>query len=522
MIHTDSPLAACGSAPFGTGAVGTVACGSAPASAVGIATSRVGVAAYLTLLALLCGAPRSSAQTPDYAAVSRISPTVAAVRRAAPSVLNLHSVKTTYDDEPVFGSRKPRKVNGMGTAIVVDPRGYLLTNHHVVDGVESLRATDESGASYVARTLSVDPQHDLALVKIDADNLPVMPLGTSCDLMRGETVIAIGNAFGYEHTVSKGIISQLFRDVEVTETQSYRNLIQTDASINPGNSGGPLINVRGEVIGINVAIRAGAQRIGFAIPIDDAREVLAQLMSVERLENRTHGALFSDRKTPETKQAVVARVDPRSPAGRGADGQGGLNRGDVVERVGRTPVEDAADFERALLGVRPGETVTLTVLRDGSRVPVALSLPGAGRAVAQAPSQTRQIAARTAAVRTVELPGKAELTAKRATADDAVQRFEARSGCKVERVAAAPGERLAEFGYKGGYRVAEVRSGGPADRALIKTGDILLGLHDFSTLIPADFAYILNLAADDGVKMLRCDILRGGDRLYTFLKLDEE
>ncbi|MFH5802916.1 trypsin-like peptidase domain-containing protein [Alienimonas sp. DA493] len=505
MIHTDSPLAARGSALVGL-ARGTVH---------GDAMSRTGVAARLTLLALLCGPTPGFAQAPeqapDYAAVSRISPTVAAVRRAAPSVLNLHSVKTTYDDEPVFGSRKPRKVNGMGTAIVVDPRGYLLTNHHVVDGVESLRATDESGASYVARTLSVDPQHDLALVKIDADNLPVMPLGTSCDLMRGETVIAIGNAFGYEHTVSKGIISQLFRDVEVTETQSYRNLIQTDASINPGNSGGPLINVRGEVIGINVAIRAGAQRIGFAIPIDDAREVLAELMSVERLENRTHGAQFADRKTPSSKQAVVARVDPRSPAGRG-----GLNRGDVVERVGRTPVEDAADFERALLGVRPGETVTLTVLRDGNRVPVSLSLPGAGRAVAQVPSQTRQIAARTAAARTVEPPPK------KATADDAVQRFEARSGCKIERVVATPGERLAEFGYKGGYRVAEVRSGGPADRALIKAGDILLGLHDFSTLIPADFAYILNLAADDDVKMLRCDILRGSDRLYTFLKLDEE
>ena len=499
MTHTDHPLAARGP----------------------VVASRALLPAALlpawAVAALLVGAAPACGQSPDYASVSRITPCVSAVRRAAPSVLNLHSVKTTYDDEPVFGSRKGRKVNGMGTAIVVDPRGYLLTNHHVVDGVESLRATDETGASYVARTLSVDPQHDLALVKIDADRLPVMPLGTSCDLMRGETVIAIGNAFGYEHTVSKGIISQLFRDVEVTETQSYRNLIQTDASINPGNSGGPLVNLRGEVIGINVAIRAGAQRIGFAIPIDDAREVLADLMSVERLENRTHGALFSDRKTPTSKQAVVARVDPRSPAGRGADGRGGLSRGDVVERVGRTPVEDAADFERALLGVRPGETVTLTVLRSGSRMPVAMSLPGVGRAaVAALPGDARQISARTAAVRRVE--AKPEPIA----AAEAVESFESRSGCRIERLIAAGGEPLAEFGYKGGYRVRSVRDGGPADRALIKAGDVLLGLHDFSTLIPADFAYVLNLAADDGVKMLRCDILRGGDRLYTFLKLDEK
>ncbi|NNJ25758.1 trypsin-like peptidase domain-containing protein [Alienimonas chondri] len=500
MIHADSPLAAPVSSASGH-----------------VAPVRTAVIAYLTLLALLCGAAPGVAQQPDYDSVSRISPTVAAVRRAAPSVLNLHSVKTTYDDEPVFGSRKGRKVNGMGTAIVVDPRGYLLTNHHVVDGVESLRATDESGASYVARTLSVDPKHDLALVKIDAENLPVMPLGTSCDLMRGETVIAIGNAFGYEHTVSQGIISQLFRDVEVTETQSYRNLIQTDASINPGNSGGPLVNVRGEVIGINVAIRAGAQRIGFAIPIDDAREVLADLMSVERLEKRSHGVRFSDRKTPTNKQAVVAQIDPRSPAIRGADGQGGLNRGDVVERVGRTPVEDAADFERALLGVRPGETVTLTVLRGSERVPVAFSLPGAGRGIAQLSSDTRQISARTA-----ELRKPVQAVATPLTAADAVPQFEARSGCEVDRVVASAGGKLTEFGYKGGYRVTAVRPGGPADRALVKPGDILLGLHDFSTLIPADFAYVLNLAADDGVKMLRCDILRGGDRLYTFLKLDEK
>ena len=124
------------------------------------------------------------------------------------------------------------------------------------------------------------------------------------------------NAFGYEHTVSKGIISQLFRDVEVTETQSYRNLIQTDASINPGNSGGPLVNVRGEVIGINVAIRAGAQRIGFAIPIDDAREVLADLMSVERLrEPGPRGAVQRPQKRRTPNRPWSPRWTPAAPPG---------------------------------------------------------------------------------------------------------------------------------------------------------------------------------------------------------------
>ena len=116
--------------------------------------------------------------------------------------------------------------------------------------------------------------------------MPVISIGTSSDLMTGESVIALGNAYGYEHTVTRGIISALHRDVQVTDTQSYDNLIQTDASINPGNSGGPLLNIDGEMIGVNVAVRAGAQGIGFAIPVDKAMEVAADLMSIRRLENR--------------------------------------------------------------------------------------------------------------------------------------------------------------------------------------------------------------------------------------------
>ena len=463
----------------------------------------------LTVLCLAAGfAPAAPAQGPvDLSGVSRISPCVAAVRRAAPSVLNLHSVKTTYEDDSVFNSRRPKKVNGMGTAIVVDPRGYLLTNHHVVDGVESLRATDQHGTNYVAVTLSTDPEHDLALVKIEARDLPVMPLGTSCDLMLGETVFAIGNAFGYEHTVSKGIVSQLFRDVEVTETQSYRNLIQTDASINPGNSGGPLVNVRGEVIGINVAIRAGAQRIGFAIPIDDAREVLADLMSVERLENRSHGVRLSDRKTAGVKQAIVARVDA-------AGGAGGLIRGDVVEKVGRTAVADAADFERALLGVRPGVPVTLTVLRDGRRVPVQFRAPGVGR-VAAAPRGARQIAARATTVRRVKPSAPV-------TGEDALQALWNRAGVAVERVGE---QRFREETYPGGFRITRVRPGGPVAAERFAVGDIVVGWEGFAMAIPDDLAYVLNAAAESG-KVQRLDVLRndrdkgGPELLYGFVKLD--
>jgi serine protease Do len=151
----------------------------------------------------------------------------------------------------------------MGTGVVVDARGYVVTNYHVVEGVRRIEVTLASGKTTSASLVSHDPRTDLAVIKVEHDSpLPVITIGTSSDLMIGETVLALGNAYGYEHTVTRGIVSALHRDVEVSRTQRYDDLIQTDASINPGNSGGPLLNINGEMIGINVAVRAGAQGIG--------------------------------------------------------------------------------------------------------------------------------------------------------------------------------------------------------------------------------------------------------------------
>src|SRR5262249_10808566 len=159
------------------------------------------------------------------------------------------------------------RVNGMGTGIIIDPRGYIVTNQHVIEDVSVLRIRLADGSTYIASVFARSPEMDLAIIKIDArEPLPIVLLGTATDLMLGETVIAIGNAFGYEHTVSVGVVSALKRDVSLNKDMSYKSLIQTDASINPGNSGGPLLNVHGELVGVNVAIRAGAQNIGFAIP----------------------------------------------------------------------------------------------------------------------------------------------------------------------------------------------------------------------------------------------------------------
>ena len=415
----------------------------------------------------------------------RETPIVLAVKRAKASVVNIHSVKTSYDEAGVFASKQGRKVNGMGTGIVVDGRGYVVTNYHVVAGVDSLRCTLVDGGTFDATTLATDPKRDLALIRITpARDLPVMPLGTSSDLMLGETVVAVGNAFGYEHTVTAGIVSALHRDVEVNETQSYENLIQTDASINPGNSGGPLLNLRGEVVGINVAIRAGAQRIGFAIPIDDARKAIAELISTERIDRTTHGLLTDDFKSPTESKLIVRGAASAGPASRA-----GFKAGDVVIAAAGRPVADRVDFERALLGRKIGQNVEVTVRRGDATetLSVTLAAAAAGREV---------IAASDAAVSNDPVWTVLGLKLALGTADDVT------------------GTR-----YHGGLRVSAVRDGGPAAASGIRSGDVLVGLHVWETLNLDNVSWVLKHPESETFKPLKFYIVRGRETLYGHLKL---
>src|SRR5262245_57415012 len=308
---------------------------------------------------------------PAVASDLRNSPIVKAVHDTEPAVVNIHGHKTVPAQNASFGTPSPtRQVNGMGTGIVIDPRGYVLTNYHVVEGVSNIQVSLSDGKSTVARLIARDPKTDLAIIKIDMkDSLPVVHFGTSCDLMKGEQVIAIGNAFGYEHTVTRGIISALHRNVQVSDEQKYNDLIQCDASINPGNSGGPLLNIDGEVIGINVAVRVGAQGIGFAIPIDEALEVASRLMSTERLEQTTHGIAGKTRCEPGQRQFVVTSIRPESPAGKA-----GLKSGDIVTTVGNRRIEAGLDLELAFLGAKPGQDIDVEVLRDSLPVVTKLAV----------------------------------------------------------------------------------------------------------------------------------------------------
>ncbi|NOX55598.1 MAG: PDZ domain-containing protein [Planctomycetes bacterium] len=446
------------------------------------------------ILLSFCFAAFLAASTQAILRASELRQTAAvrAIQRAIPSVANIRSEKTAPTSSTLFANGGPRKINGMGTGIIVDARGYIVTNYHVVEGVDSLHVTLHDGATYEARIISYDREHDLAIIKVDASEpLPEMPLGTSSDIMLGETVIAVGNAYGYEDTVTLGIVSALSRDVEVNETQSYKNLIQTDASINPGNSGGPLVNLDGEVIGINVAIRAGAQRIGFAIPIDDARRVIADLISTKRLDHTYHGLRGTDVKKGRLRELRVESVEPGSPAE-----EAGFQPGDVVLEVAGRKIADQADFERSLLGRAVGEPVQVVIRRNSKKQTLELALAEYRR------SPIARFASR----------------ARAATSDPRREEVWELVGIRATPVSAAHQE-LRRYGYRGGMLVTHVRPNSPAAQNGIQVGDILVGLHLWETLNLDNMLYVLHHPQRESFNPVKFYVLRDGEPLYGHMQI---
>lgn len=401
---------------------------------------------------------------------------VSAIESTRDSVVNIHGQKfvPNPDDE---SAGELKRVNGMGTGVVVDPRGYVVTNYHVVEGVRRIEVTLASGKTTSATLVSHDPRTDLAVIKVEHDKpLPVITIGTSSDLMIGETVLALGNAYGYEHTVTRGIVSALHRDVEVSRTQRYDNLIQTDASINPGNSGGPLLNINGEMIGVNVAVRAGAQGIGFAIPVDKVLEVVASLLSVERVDHTWHGIVA---RTDSQRGVIVETVHSRSPAENV-----GVRAGDVITQIGETLVARPLDIERGLLGHRAGDSVSVTVMRAGAEEKLDLALAVARRDI---------------------------LTIEERCWQDIGLRLEALPAAKVQRL---------QSRYRGGLLVSAVREGGPASEQGIREGDILVGLHVWETIMPDNLSYILEKAEEEHLNPIKFYVLRGRETLFGHLVSD--
>ena len=306
-----------------------------------------------------------------------------AVQRAAPSVVNVFATKITRTkrhplfDDPLFkrffGDQtdrpKIKRENSLGSGVIVDGNGYVLTNNHVIDSASEIHIVLGDGRSLPARIVGNDPETDLALLQAAGDRFPVATLGDSAPMQVGDVVMAIGNPFGVGQTVTLGIVSATGRNqLGITD---FENFIQTDAAINPGNSGGALINAAGEVVGINTAIfseSGGSHGIGFAIPIQLAREVMRQLIEHGHVIRGWLGitgqdltAVMAESLGIESHQGVLVS----GVLGDGPADKAGLKPGDLITGIDRQPISGSPKMLEMIAAKPPGSPLTVTLLRDG-------------------------------------------------------------------------------------------------------------------------------------------------------------
>ena len=346
------------------------------------------------------------------------------------------------DDER--GPRRPRHtVRSMGSGFIINPAGYIVTNNHVVEGATDIRVKIDDGREMAGTVVGRDPKTDLALLKVEATGLPVIPLGDSTQLQVGEPVMAIGNPFGLERTVTTGIVSATGR---VIGQGPYDDFIQTDASINPGNSGGPLINGRGQAVGINAAIfsqSGGSVGIGFAIPVNQAKSVVTQLVASGKVTRGWLGVtiqpltaeLAKGFNVTEGTGALVAGVQDGSPAARA-----GVKAGDIITHYDGQKVATSADLPKLVAATAVGRQVPVTVVREGKKVALNVT-------VAQ-----------------MDEPGQPVV----AQAEEAKGPL----GLTVETVTPSIAKEL-KLSEPRGVIVRGVRSGSPAENAGIRAGDVI-------------------------------------------------
>ena len=359
--------------------------------AVAAANTAIDARWLLVLLAfalLLCLPARARAIAPDS---PRMTPVVRAVQAVAPAVVNITSTHVIegqrvspleqffgpgFPGLPGFdvpgGRRVKQKRVSLGSGVIVDgDKGLVLTNAHVIAGGDEVMVHLLDGREFTATVKGADPDFDLAVLQIKgAAKLPAVKLGDSGDIMPGETVIAIGNPFGFNHTVTTGVVSALGRTIR-NKDGAFTDLVQTDAAINPGNSGGPLLNIEGVLIGINTAVDTRAEGIGFAIPINKARRVMHDLMSAGRVAPLWLGLDLQDVDSRtamalglrDAGGVLVTAVFPGSPAAKA-----GIVTGDIVESINTSPVRDRRDYLDILRNQTTGTSLRLQVLREGGPV----------------------------------------------------------------------------------------------------------------------------------------------------------
>ncbi|MBI1424868.1 MAG: Do family serine endopeptidase [Gammaproteobacteria bacterium] len=423
-------------------------------------------------------------------------PTLAPMlERTMPAVVNIAtSGHVRVQESPLFSDpffrrffnlpdqQQPReqRTQALGSGVIVDAeKGYILTNNHVIDKADAITVTLKDGRSFKAKLIGTDPETDIAVVQIKATGLTAVKIGNSDKIRVGDFAVAIGNPFGLGQTVTSGIISALGRSGLGIE--GYEDFIQTDASINPGNSGGALVDLDGDLIGINTAIfsqSGGNIGIGFAIPINMAHEIMTQLIAHGEVKRGQLGAQAQD-LTPDLVQAfnlpngragaVITKVTPKSAADKA-----GLKAGDIVIDVNGRPVRDASDLRNYIGVLRVGEKVSLQILRDGKRDTL--------NAVVEEPKMS-------------QMPGKT-----------INPQLEGATFSDID-----PGNPL--YGQIEGVLVAEVDAGSPAWRAGLRKGDVIVSANRRTIKSLADLE-----GAVKGSSALLLNIQRGGMALFLYLQ----
>ncbi len=313
--------------------------------------------------------------------IDESSATIDVAAAVSPAVVKI----TVGGVDPASGIIPP---TGVGSGFIYDPRGWILTNRHVVEGSEALTVELDDGREFPGTVYGVDTLTDLAIVKIEATSLPAARLGDSSALKVGQLVVAIGSPLGtFTNSVTSGIVSGKGRPITTDGNQNLNNLIQTDAAINPGNSGGPLLDAGGNVVGVNTAIAADSNGVGFAIPIDIARPIMEQAVAGEKLTRPYMGVVYraldvqyakaNDLSVSEgalvipggSQNRPTPAVVPDSPADKA-----GVRDGDIITRVNDQPIDGDHPLDATLSEYAPGDTVTIEVLRDGQTLKLSLTL----------------------------------------------------------------------------------------------------------------------------------------------------
>jgi serine protease Do len=324
-------------------------------------------------------------------AYPRETPVVRAVKKISPAVVNISSEYEVrnrvnpffqFPMDPFFKDffdhryERQQKLTSLGSGVIIDgKRGFILTNEHVIAKTGTITVVLNDGREFKSDIVGADPESDLAVLKISSEVvLPSIEMGDSNDIMIGETVIAIGNPFGFSNTVTTGVVSAVNRSIRV-ENRVYSDFIQTDASINPGNSGGPLLNINGELIGINTAIYAKAEGIGFAIPINKAKKIITDLIEYGEVVHAWIGLsvqnidaqLAQYLNLPSASGIVAQEIEPSGPAAAV-----GIQEGDVILSIDHQSTASIADYEQIMRGLASGKLIELKLKRDGREIVITI------------------------------------------------------------------------------------------------------------------------------------------------------